>query len=57
VAAPVPGRRRWLAIVAVVALVVAAAVAIGFRRGSGSSGEIRGRRSSEKAPYRAPGAP
>ena len=57
VAAPTPERRRWLVAVAVLAVMVAAAVAIGFRRGSGSAGEIRGRKSSEKAPYRAPGAP
>ena len=54
---PSPGRRRWMAIVALVVVLVAAAVAIGFRRGANDAGEIRGRKSSERAPYRAPGAP
>jgi cytoskeletal protein RodZ len=49
--------RRWWIVAAVLALVVAAAVAIGFRRSGGDPGEIRGRKSTERAPYRAPGAP
>lgn len=57
IAAQSPGRRRMLTIVAIVAVLVAAAVAIGLRRGSGDSPEIRGRKTSERAPYRAPGAP
>ena len=57
VAAPSPGRRRMIAIVALIAVLVAAAVAIGMRRGGGDAAEIRGRKSSERAPYRAPGAP
>jgi cytoskeletal protein RodZ len=52
-----PRGRRWAVVVAVVALVVAAAVAIGLRRSRGSGGEIRGHKSTERAPYRAPGAP
>ncbi len=55
--APSPGSRRWVAIVAVVAVVVAVAIAVGMRRGGGDAGEIRGRKSSERAPYRAPAAP
>ncbi len=54
---PSPGSRKWVAVAALVAVLVAAAVAIGIRRGSGDAGEIRGRKSSERAPYRAPGAP
>ena len=54
---PSPGRRRWVVLGAVVAALLAAAVAIGVRRGSDDRGEIRGRKSSERAPYRAPGAP
>jgi cytoskeletal protein RodZ len=54
---PSPGKRRWAAIAVLLALLVAAAVAIGLRRGGGESGEIHGRKSSERAPYRAPGAP
>jgi cytoskeletal protein RodZ len=54
-AARAPSRRLVIA-AAVVALLVAAAVAVGFRRSSGA-GEIRGHKSSERAPYRAPGAP
>jgi len=50
-----PSRRLVIAAV-VVALLVAAAVAVGFRRSSGA-GDIRGHKSSERAPYRAPGAP
>lgn len=57
ISAPSPGRRRLLAIVAVIAVLVAAAVAIGMRRGGSDPSEIRGRKSSERAPYRAPGAP
>jgi cytoskeletal protein RodZ len=56
---PAPSRppaRRALAIAVVVVLLVAAAVAIGFRRSRGA-GEIRGHRSSERAPYRPPAAP
>ena len=49
--------RRWVVVAAVVALLVAAAVAVGFRRSGGDPGEIRGRKSTERAPYRAPGAP
>ena len=52
-----PGRRRSTAIAVLLVLLVAAAVAIGLRRGSGDAGEIHGRKSSERAPYRAPGAP
>jgi hypothetical protein len=54
---PSPGKRRWAAIAVLLALLVAAAVAIGLRRGGGDPGEIHGRKSSERAPYRAPGAP
>ena len=57
IATPSPVRRRWVAIVAVLAVLVAAAVAIGVRRGRGDGGELRGRKSSERAPYRAPAAP
>ena len=46
-----------LTIVALIAVLVAAAVAIGMRRAGGDSSELRGRKSSERAPYRAPGAP
>jgi len=49
--------RRWMIIAAVVALVVAAVVAVGFRRSGGDPSEIRGRKSTERAPYRAPGVP
>ena len=49
--------RRWVIVAVVVALVVAAAVAVGFRRSGADSGELRGRRSTERAPYRAPGIP
>jgi cytoskeletal protein RodZ len=49
-------RRRLFALVAVLAVLVAAAVAIGMRRGDGT-GEIRGRKSGERAPYQAPGKP
>jgi cytoskeletal protein RodZ len=54
---PAPGGRRWVAIAVLVVTLIAAAVAIGFRRGGSDAGEIRGRKSSERAPYRAPGAP
>jgi cytoskeletal protein RodZ len=50
-----PSRRLWI-IAAVVVVIIAVAVAVGFRRSSGA-GEIRGHKSSERAPYRAPGAP
>ncbi|HET8723272.1 MAG TPA: helix-turn-helix transcriptional regulator [Anaeromyxobacteraceae bacterium] len=50
------GRRRLVAILVVVAVLLAAAVAIGFRRAGGAA-ELRGRKSSERAPYRAPAAP
>lgn len=50
------GRRRLLAILAIAAVLVAAAVAIGLRRG-GEPAELRGRKSSERAPYRAPASP
>jgi cytoskeletal protein RodZ len=49
--------RRWVIIAAVVGLVVAAVVAVGYRRSSGDQGEIRGHKSTERAPYRAPGVP
>jgi cytoskeletal protein RodZ len=49
--------RRWWIVAAVVALLVAAAVAVGVQRSGEDPGEIRGRKSSERAPYRAPGAP
>ena len=49
--------RRWVIVAAVVALVVAAAVVVGFRRSGVDSGEIRGHKSTERAPYRAPGIP
>jgi len=49
--------RRWMIIAVVVALVVAAVVAVGFRRSGGDPSEIRGRKSTERAPYRAPGVP
>jgi cytoskeletal protein RodZ len=52
-----PRARRWVAIVAVVAVLAAAAVLIGSRRGSGDGSGLKGRKSSEKAPYRAPGPP
>jgi cytoskeletal protein RodZ len=54
---PLAPARRWMVVAAVVALLVAAAVAVGFRRSGGDPGEIRGRKSTERAPYRAPGAP
>jgi len=56
---PGPSRappRRLVVAAVVVALLVAAAVAVGFRR-SGGPGDIRGHKSSDRAPYRAPGAP
>ena len=53
----VPPARRWMIIAVVVALVVAAVVAVGFRRSGGDPSEIRGRKSTERAPYRAPGVP
>jgi cytoskeletal protein RodZ len=49
--------RRWMIIAAVAALVVAAVVAVGFRRSGADPSEIRGRKSTERAPYRAPGVP
>jgi cytoskeletal protein RodZ len=52
-----PGKRRFAAIAILVAVLVAAAVAVGLRRGGGGAGEVHGRKSSERAPYRAPGAP
>lgn len=52
-----PGPRRWVAIAVLLAVLLGAAVAIGFRRGAEDPGEIRGRKSSERAPYRSPGAP
>jgi cytoskeletal protein RodZ len=52
-----PGKRRLAIVAILVVLLVAAAVAVGMRRGSGDGGEVHGRRSSERAPYRAPGAP
>jgi len=55
--APTPVSRRLVAIVAVVVVIVAAAIAIGMRRSGGDGGELRGRKSSERAPYRAPAAP
>jgi cytoskeletal protein RodZ len=65
VMAPIGGRppagrapaRRWAIVAAIVALVVAAAVAVGFRRSGVDSAEIRGHKSTERAPYRAPGIP
>jgi transcriptional regulator with XRE-family HTH domain len=44
-------------IAAVAALVVAAAAAAVFRRSGADPSEIRGRKSTERAPYRAPGVP
>jgi cytoskeletal protein RodZ len=55
--APAPASRRLVAIVVLVALGVAVAIAIGMRRSGGDGGELRGRKSSERAPYRAPAAP
>ena len=52
-----PGRRRFTVVAVLVGLLVAAAVAIGLRRGGGDAAEIHGRKSSERAPYRAPGSP
>jgi hypothetical protein len=52
-----PGRRRFTVIAVLLALLVGAAIAIGLRRGGGGAGEIHGRKSSERAPYRAPAAP
>ncbi|MEI7706150.1 MAG: helix-turn-helix transcriptional regulator [Deltaproteobacteria bacterium] len=52
-----PTGRRWIAIGVAVVLVVAAIAAVAARRGRGDAGEIRGRKSTERAPYRAPGAP
>jgi cytoskeletal protein RodZ len=49
--------RRWVIVAAVVALVVAAAVAVAFRRSGVDPAEIRGHKSTERAPYRAPGVP
>jgi cytoskeletal protein RodZ len=49
--------RRWVIVAAVVALAVAAAVVVGFRRSGADPSEIRGRKSTERAPYRAPGVP
>jgi cytoskeletal protein RodZ len=49
--------RRWVIIAAVAALVVAAAAAAVFRRSGADPSEIRGRKSTERAPYRAPGVP
>ncbi len=49
--------RRKLVVAAVVALAVVAAAAVAFRHGGREGSEIRGRKSSERAPYRAPGAP
>ncbi len=50
-------RRRLLLVVVGVALAVAVALGIAARRGGREQGELRGRRSTERAPYRAPGAP
>lgn len=52
-----PATRRWIAVAAIAAVVVAAAVAIAVRRGGADHAELRGRKSAERAPYRAPGAP
>jgi cytoskeletal protein RodZ len=52
-----PGRRRLTVVAVLVGLLVAAAVAIGLRRGVGDAAQIHGRKSSERAPYRAPGSP
>ena len=52
-----PTGRRWIAIGVAVVLLVAAIAAVAARRGRGDAGEIRGRKSTERAPYRAPGAP
>ncbi len=52
-----PRRRLLLLVVVGVALAVAVALGIAARRGGREQGELRGRRSSERAPYRAPGAP
>jgi cytoskeletal protein RodZ len=57
VAAPSRASRRRLAIAAVVVLLLVAAVVIGMRRAGGDASELRGRKSSERAPYRAPGTP
>ena len=55
---PLAPARPWVVVaLVVVALLVAAAVAVGFRHSGGDPGEIRGRKSTERAPYRAPGAP
>ncbi len=56
-AAPSPGSRRRLVVLLVLGLLVAAAVVAGMRRAGGSAGEIRGRKTSERAPYRAPASP
>jgi cytoskeletal protein RodZ len=48
---------RWVMVGAAVALALAAAMALGFRSRGEAGGEIRGHKSTERAPYRPPGAP
>jgi cytoskeletal protein RodZ len=53
-----PGwRRKRVLVAALVALLVAAALAVGLWRSGRGGGEIRGRRSPERAPYRPADAP
>jgi cytoskeletal protein RodZ len=49
-------RRRWI-VAALVAALVVAAIAVGMWRSGRGGGEIRGRRSPERAPYRPADAP
>jgi cytoskeletal protein RodZ len=52
-----PRTRRWWIVAVVVALLVAGALAVGVQRSGEEPGGIRGRKSADHAPYRAPGAP
>ncbi len=49
-------RRRWI-VLAALALLAALAAAFGLWRTPRGAGELRGRRSPERAPYQAPAAP
>lgn len=55
IAGQTPQARRRILVAVTVVVLLAAAVAIGSRRGG--SGEVRGRKSAEKAPYRPSGSP